>query len=216
MNLIASHRNLGLEVIYPIVLLNEVSFIWKSIHRNYFEPFTYFSKRHYLITNNEYCNYSDQELLSFLNFNDDAAFEFIYRKYVKELFRYARRNISTKEDCEEIVQDIFLDIWKRRHNLHHVNSIKAYLISSVKYKIIRYIQHSKVKKKYAEHFKAYELFYDFQETKIDPSESLLSRLLDGISGLPLGCQEALKLRLLENLSNDEIAERMKISKKTVE
>ncbi len=175
-----------------------------------------FSKTVHLLGYKAYAIYTDEELLLLLMKDDDKAFEFIYRTYIKELFRYARKNISIKEECEEIIHDIFLDIWKRRYQLRHVKSIKAYLITAVKFKIIRHIQHSKVKAKYAEHFKRFELLHDFHVIDRTESEPLIARLLDGMEGLPLRCQEALKLRLLESLSNDEIAQRMNISKKTVE
>lgn len=161
-------------------------------------------------------DYSDDELISLLDVDDYRAFELIYRKYVHELFRYARKNISSREDCEEIIHDIFLDIWKRRNSLQHIVSIKGYLVSCVKFKIIRYIQRSKVKAKYIEHFKNFELGYDLQETPERTTESLTSLLLNGISELPSRCQEAITLRIQEKLSNEEIAKRMNISKKTVE
>lgn len=164
-----------------------------------------------------YDEYSDHQLIALLNNNDDKAFEVLYRKYVNELYSYARRNISTKEDCEEIIQDIFTDIWRRRNSLQQIGSIKAYLFTSVRYKIIRYIQHSKLKMKYANHYLIFETIYELPENvELNSPKSITSKLLEGISELPNRCQEAFRLRVLENLSNDEIAKRMSISKKTVE
>ena len=80
-------------------------------------------------------DYSDSELISLLDVNENFGFEVIYRKYVGELFRYARKNVSSKEDCEEIIQDIFLDIWKRRNSLQHIVSIKGYLLKCVRFKV---------------------------------------------------------------------------------
>ncbi len=165
-------------------------------------------------TLDRYKIFSDAQLISSIGFNDHDAFEFIYRSYVQALYRYAKRTISSKEDCEEIIQDVFVDLWNRRSRIMHVTAIKPYLMSSVKYKIIRYVQHSKVKQKYRDHFKAFEATYqspEFNDEVVDYRSLILKEILD----LPSRCQQVIRLRL-ENLSNEEIAEKMHINKRTVE
>ncbi len=158
---------------------------------------------------------TDTELLVQLNAGDQKAFEAIYRRYAAELFRYARKNIPAKEDCEEIVQEVFISLWQRHETLR-VISLKHYLIKAVHYKVIRYIQHSKVRRRYEEHYKLFEAMYDSIGEEELSAESIQGKLLKTITDLPERCQVAIKLRLLENLSNGEIAARMNISKKTVE
>lgn len=162
-----------------------------------------------------YQEHSDQELIALLSHGDAKAFEVIYKRHVADLFRFARKTISAKEDCEEIIQEVFVSLWERRESLR-ILSLKYYLINAVRYKVIRYIQHHKVKMKYAEHFKLFESMYESVEEEDRSPESIQSKLLNTIADLPERCQIAIKLRLLENLSNGEIAERMNITKKTVE
>lgn len=159
--------------------------------------------------------HSDTELIALLNKGDIKAFEVIYRRYATDLFRYARKNIARKEDCEEIIQEVFTSLWERHQSVHIV-SLKYYLLNSVRYKIIRFIQHNKVKRKYEEHYKFFEVMYESMEEDKRTPEAILETLINLISGLPDRCQVAIKLRLHENLSNGEIAERMNITKKTVE
>jgi RNA polymerase sigma factor (sigma-70 family) len=162
---------------------------------------------------NRYKGLSDKELISHIGFNNHNAFEFIYRSHVHS-YRFARKTISSNEDCEEIVQDIFVDLWNRRDRIAHVTAIKPYLMSSVKYKIIRYIQHSKIKQKYCDHFKAFEATYyapEVNDEVVDYRSMILKEILD----LPSRCQQVIRFRL-ENLSNEEIAEKMQIKKRTVE
>jgi RNA polymerase sigma-70 factor (family 1) len=162
-----------------------------------------------------YQNHTDQELIALINQGDEKAFAEIYKRYVADLFRYARKTIYAKEDCEEIIQEVFISLWERRESLR-ILSLKYYLINAVRYKVIRYIQHNKVRLKYAEHFKLFEAMYESFDDEDRSPESIQSKLLNTISELPDRCQIAIKLRLLENLSNGEIAERMNITKKTVE
>ena len=164
-------------------------------------------------------HHTDAELVAALNEGDRKVFEFIYRTYAPEIFRHIQRNITLREDCEEILQDVFESLWKRHKDLRIV-LLRPYLFTMAKYKIIRYFQHNKVKKNYARHFMLFEAVFDYlfdeeeQET-IDPAT--LKSLLDNcLSELPDRCQAAFRLRLTENLSNAEIAQRMNIKKDTVE
>jgi RNA polymerase sigma-70 factor (family 1) len=165
---------------------------------------------------NAYQNHTDTQLTALLISGDKLAFEAIYRRYISDLYHYAKKNIHIKEDSEEIVQDVFESLWARHHELQHVTALKPYLYQMVKYKVIRYFQHSKVKMKYAEHFRLFEAVYDgVKEEERDPSivQSLIEK---GLAKLPERCQVAVKLRLTENLSNGDIARRMNIQKSTVE
>jgi RNA polymerase sigma-70 factor (family 1) len=158
---------------------------------------------------------NDLELLSLLREGDTNAFEEIYKRYATSLFRYARKSISSKEDCEEIIQDIFLSLWQRHHELAHITVLNAYLFQMVKYKVIRYLQHSVVKKKYADHYRLFEAVYDSTEES-DREHTIQELINKGLAKLPERCQQAVKLRLTENLSNGDIARRMNIKKSTVE
>jgi RNA polymerase sigma-70 factor (family 1) len=162
----------------------------------------------------EYNTLSDGELLTLLSQGNAKAFEAIYKRYVAELFRYARKNISTKEECEEIVQEIFESLWHKRQTQQILN-LRYYLVSIVRYKIIKHIQQSTQWRKYALHYKFFESVYDGTEQEL-PSEVIQSRIVNAISQLPERCQVAIKLRLFQNLSNTEIAHHMNITKKTVE
>lgn len=159
---------------------------------------------------------SDKDLIDALLSGNEKAFEAIYRKYAGNLYCYARKNINSKEDCEEIVQEVFESLWTRHDKLGHVTELKAYLFRMVKYKVIRYFQHNTVIKKYAEHYKLFEAVYDTTSPE-ERDNATLERLIEkGLRQLPERCQMAIRLRLHENLSNSDIAKRMNIKKSTVE
>ena len=161
-------------------------------------------------------DHTDHELLSALMEDDRYAFEVIYRKYVRYLFNYLRKNIAAKEDCEEIIQEIFEALWTKRSTLRIQTSLKAYLLGMARYKIVHYFRKGTLRRKYAEHFALFEAVYaeaDDAEINHPAIQSTLEKL---ITELPERCQEALKLRLSEDLSNPDIAKRMNISTRTVE
>jgi RNA polymerase sigma-70 factor (family 1) len=161
--------------------------------------------------------FDEKELVAELRSSDSKkAFEVIYRHYVNQLHSFARRNINDQAACEEIIQDVFESLWTRRESLN-ITSLRHYLYSSVRYKIIRYFQHNAVKKKYADHFRFFETVYDSIEANEQPDpDQLLQKLDHYIEALPERCRIAFRFRMHENLSNGQIAERMNIGKKTVE
>lgn len=161
-------------------------------------------------------NHTDTELLTALVVGGREAFEAIYRKYVSDLYRYARKNIPAKEDCEEIIQEVFESLWERHESLNIQTSLKGYLMGMVRFKIIHYFRKSARKKKYAEHFLLFEAVYA-QAGEEDVNHAAIQSTLDRlITELPERCQEALRLRLSEDLSNPDIARRMNITTRTVE
>lgn len=160
--------------------------------------------------------YSEAELLHGLNEGDLAIFQYIYSSYAAELIAFARRNISSKEDCEEIVQEVFESLWARHESIN-IESLRFYLFRMVKNKIANYFRHKAVVHRYEQHFLLFEAVYDNLNEAEKSSEVPLQELVERtIQTLPERCQVAIRLRLTENLSNSEIAERMNITRKTVE
>lgn len=158
----------------------------------------------------------DTELVDLLGQGSHQAFEVIYRRYAKELFRYALRKIKVREDCEELMHDVFESLWKRKEELM-ITSLRHYLFTSVRYMIIRYFSHREVKRKFAEHYQLFEAVYEtMEEDQPRDPEAIHAHLLQHIQDLPDRCQEAIRLRITENLSNGEIARRMNIHKGTVQ
>lgn len=165
---------------------------------------------------NPYLYYADTELVALLVQGDAQAFEMIYKRYAAELYRYARKNISARQDAEEIVQDVFEDLWKLHHKLTFVNMLKGYLYRMLRFRIVRFFRHEKVRRRYEEHYTLFEAMYITFAEEIHEPDAVQEGIERSLSQLPERCQEAVKLRLDENLSNDEIAERMNIKKTTVE
>jgi RNA polymerase sigma-70 factor (family 1) len=160
------------------------------------------------------CRIDTRLTVTLLN-GDNHSFDTVYKLYARELFNYVRKVTRNKEDAEEIIQDVFESLWNRRESLGHVTSIKGYLINAVRYKVIRYFSHKKVIQKYADHFLAFETLYDSIPEMDQQEQPLKALLLESMAELPERCQQAFTLRLSENLSHAEIAQRMGITKESV-
>jgi RNA polymerase sigma factor (sigma-70 family) len=164
---------------------------------------------------NQYHDHTDADLVELLQSGDTKAFEAIYKRYAPALYRFAHQNIPVKEECREVLQDIFEYLWTKRSSLQILN-LKPYLYNMVRYRVIRYFRRTSNEQKYAQHYFLFEAALTSLPEEEWSSEKIRLHMLNNLDGLGERAKIAFRLRLLENLSNSEIAERMQISKLTVE
>lgn len=79
----------------------------------------------------------DSRLLDQLRCHDSIAFESLYRKYWKRLYDFASAKTRDTNVAEEIVQDLFVNLWEKRESLQVVN-LQSYLFTAVRNKVIDY------------------------------------------------------------------------------
>lgn len=157
----------------------------------------------------------DEALVEALRKGDQGAFAALYKKYAGPVFRYMRCNLYDRQDCEDSLQEIFESLWRRRKELQIQTSLQAYLLGMARYKVVEYFRKGALKKRHFEYFMVFEALFEEAAIDLDP-DTLQVRLNRIIDKLPDRCKEAVRLRLTENLSNSDIAKRMKITTRTVE
>lgn len=127
--------------------------------------------------------FTDSELLVLLKENNSRAFTEIYNRYWEKLFTVAGNKLQAPFPAQELVQEFFLDIWKRRANLTLSDQIDRYLATALKYKIIN-IRHKKTieqryldyaKQKDAQSYYSMESYLQFEELK-ERLEKLVKKL----------------------------------------
>jgi RNA polymerase sigma-70 factor (family 1) len=160
-----------------------------------------------------YSSVSDDKLGAILQ-RDDAAFNEIYERYWAVLYRAAFNVLKDEEGCLDVIQDVFVWFWENRSELK-VNSVKAYLLVAVKYKVANYIRNGKVRASFYDQIPKIEGNAEFPDEVLEVKE--LKEMIERFVGdLPDRCQEVFQLSRKEHLTNKEIAERLGITEKTVE
>ncbi|RQP18236.1 MAG: RNA polymerase sigma-70 factor, partial [Parapedobacter sp.] len=81
----------------------------------------------------DFSQYDDNQLLERLKADNERAFTAIYHRYWKLLFSVTANKLTTLDDAEEVVQEVFVDLWNRRSSIQVTTSLKSYLAASVKY-----------------------------------------------------------------------------------
>ncbi|MDB4905404.1 MAG: polymerase sigma-70 factor [Gemmatimonadetes bacterium] len=167
---------------------------------------------------NVHIGVDDRELLQRLMGDEPGArdaFDRIFRLWYERVVRMATAILREQAVAEEVVQDVMLELWRRRQQLDPEGSIQAWLFRSARNRSLNHIRHQKVAREG-------QVYID-QETTRAPtgpnelvSEEIEVALRDAVASLPPRCQEVFRLSRVDGLKYAEIAERLGISVKAVE
>jgi RNA polymerase sigma-70 factor (ECF subfamily) len=157
---------------------------------------------------------SEQQWLAALKAGDEAALRRIFDRHYPALLGDIYRIVPDEDTCQDIAQEVFVELWRKRAELDIHTSLRAYLRRAA---INRALNFLKTNKRYV---------FDEPEPSADTSASDISRKLEqealedalhaAIKTLPEKCRLVFSLSRFENLSHREIAEQLGISVKTIE
>jgi len=154
---------------------------------------------------------SDHDLWFAFKQGDQTAFAYIYERHFIPLISYGFKITNDKNVIKDCIQDLFVELWEKRSNLTDVNSIRFYLLKSLRYKIIRNLDARSEDTLDTIHCDLYEDNFELVMLQ-DEHNSLKSRQLHvAINGLPKRQREAIQLRYFHNMSNEEVAHVMGIN-----
>lgn len=160
-------------------------------------------------------NYTEHDLVLKLKEGDIKAFEELYSRYANRLLAFTHIYIKDKYESEEVVQEVFIKIWEKRHLLDETQSFKSYLFRSVKNYILN-IFRKKIRETGLEEISESNTYCsNFTEESINLSDLELATQ-NTIRGLPSVQRNIFTLSRFEQLNNEEISQKLNISKRTVE
>ena len=159
---------------------------------------------------------SDNELLSLLKEGDRNAFTTLYNRYWDKLYAVAYNRLADEYEAEEAVQNIFLDLWKRKETITLTHTLSTYLSAAIKYHVFTRLAQIRREKLRTEELKIGAI--EGVETTAEwlSEKELKKQLEQSINELPEKCKIVFLLSREQNLTNKQIAEELNISEKTVE
>lgn len=165
---------------------------------------------------NDFGTYEEKDLLYKLQSGSVTAFTTIYNQHWKKMFYLAGNKLQNLAEAEELVQDIFLDLWRRREELK-ITSLSSYLSACVKYKVINAL----AKRNHQERYSLYTshqpgLLADNTTEERLRLDELQHELMNETEKLPEKCKMVFRLSREQGYTQKQIATRMGISEKTVE
>ena len=161
--------------------------------------------------------YTEEEIVRKISYGDQLAFKKLFHLYFKKLCRFAFLFLYSKEMSEEVVLDVFLNIWIKREQLTSVHNIRLFLYASVRNKAINYSQREKPVHS-RKNINVYELEIESGESSFEDSidhKFFHERLQKSFDLLPERCKMIARLHFNDQLQYNEIAKILHISHKTV-
>lgn len=160
----------------------------------------------------------DDVLLRLIKKSDELAFRVIYDRYWEHLFAVAYQRLQDVPASEDVVHEVFLSLWKHRGS-RDIRAVRSYLSSAVKFQTISLIR-KKIRESVVQNDEDVR-HLEIADTGSDPSDLmharyLMDRLQDRLRELPPKCQLIFRYSRFEHLRNEQIAEKLSLSKRTVE
>jgi RNA polymerase sigma-70 factor (ECF subfamily) len=158
--------------------------------------------------------YTDAELLDLLKRDADKAIEVLFRQYYRYVTRMVYRVVADAAVAEDLAQEVFFEMWRRKDQLN-LTSIQAYLRRAALNRTLNYLRDRKMK------WEDDRVLPDLPSAETPTHQAMETHELEdmirqSIDRLPEKCRLVFLLSRFEELSYQEIAERLGISVKTVE
>jgi RNA polymerase sigma-70 factor (ECF subfamily) len=162
----------------------------------------------------------DPELGAEPTADEQAAFAHLFTKHFAPVYRYVYGLVPMPEEAKDIVHMVFYRIWKRRPALDPDRSLLPLLCTIARFVTIDYLRHERIENRFARRCLRLVELEGPPVAAENPERELLQQELsdvvtEALDGLSPRQREAIVLRWREQLSYDEIAKRLKVSKKTV-
>ena len=156
-----------------------------------------------------------EDIFRRVSFADDHdAFNKLFFEFYPSLCVFASRYVSPAETSEDIVQEVFFNLWKNRKTLNIHSSLRNFLVTSVKNSCMDYFRKESSHDKYLENYFLYNDSLSAAEVyTINELEEMIQTALEK---LPSNIQAAFNMSRSQKMTYNEIAAEMNVSPKTVE
>ncbi len=141
------------------------------------------------------------------------AFESYYKEHYKELFLASYNYVKTAAVAQEIVNDVFLKIWEDAEKISIESSLKSYIYRAIINRSINALNKQKRESQNQKELAQSPL--EFYELRQMETNELKVQLYKAIEALPEQCKKVFLMSRMDGLKQQEIAEKLDISIKTV-
>lgn len=158
----------------------------------------------------------DAYLLKELQKGNHHAFKTLYERYWEHLYAVAYHWLGAKEEAQEIVQEVFVELWEKRTALNIKKSFSSYLFAVTKYKVFDCIDARAVRKNYLSQVQRSSSAGTYGTENTLVFKETQQRIADALEKLPVKTQQIFSLSREQELPYTKIAKMMNMSVKSVE
>ncbi len=157
----------------------------------------------------------DRELLARIRQGDEQAFDTLFRLYYAGLVAFTESLVRSRAVAEEVVQDVLLEVWRRRETMELDVGWRSYLFRASRNRALNELRHARVALRAEPLVRGPESVEASSPSEVDAQE--LERAFRRVlAGLPAPVREVFEMSRRDGLTYGEIASALGISVKTVE
>lgn len=155
----------------------------------------------------------DDRVIHFYNAGDKLAFETVFHTFYPSLCYFVGKIVHDSEAANDIVQEIFINIWGKNLKFENIILLRAYLYKSAKNRALSHIEQlnnrSELEKKISHFIDEHDIFLYKVETDV------FEQIFSAIEELPEECRRIFKMSYIENMDVKTIEERLGITAATI-
>lgn len=163
---------------------------------------------------------SENDLLNSIRLGDRTAFEQLFEQYWELLYGLAAQKTGDDSEAEDIVQELFVELWRRKTPLVLTTSLRTYLISCLYYKVLYHFRKKGFRQR---HYTAFARFseehtaaMDINSPEFETAYAQLQEVVDNvIARMPGQMRTVFLLKHYQGQSVNHIAEQLGIAPETV-
>ncbi len=156
---------------------------------------------------------TEEDLIKRLNKKDSSALRYLFDSQYLKLCQYAYTFLKDMSEAEDVVQNLFVEIWERKGGLEVRQSLQQYLFRAVYYKCLNALEYKQVRRNYAAKEQQTDQVEVYHE---EAGENKRMAIQNAVEKLPEKCRQVFVLSRFEELKYAEIADKLGISINTVE
>jgi RNA polymerase sigma-70 factor (family 1) len=157
----------------------------------------------------------EKEILEGLKKNNISAFNTLYSNFSKPLYLYLLQKLKDPDICNDVLQDLFVNIWEKRESLHIDTSLKAYLYQAARYKIIDIYRSDVQYQRYLADLAGYLMVDPVSITDRIDNRKKLQEIETVVNNMPERMREIFILSRFEHQTTRDIATKTNLSPQTV-
>lgn len=157
----------------------------------------------------------EKHLIVGLRNGSKESFDAIHEIYGGQLLAYCIRMVGCNEDAEDIIQDVFLNLWRTRQELREVDTLRPLLFTSVRNRVVNLWKSRLNSNLYHDYVSANENHATAQGGAAIEYREFEKSVMREIDKLPRTQQRVVRFSRMENLDVREIAEKLGLSVQTV-
>nr|WP_319998712.1 RNA polymerase sigma-70 factor [uncultured Draconibacterium sp.] len=156
------------------------------------------------------------KILSALAQDDEASLEKLFNHYYPRLFNFSKSILKLEDGIDDILQEVFVKIWKNRKNINSAATFNSYIFIITRNLLLNELRRQLSFQNTKEEVKRLSLANEYSLSEQIDYQELKEKIDAFVEELPDRQKEVFLLSRSEGLSHKEIAEKLGIKPKTVE